>query len=66
MYGRVETGARQPYRCTVRENGISPGCKFFFIFHIKFKKQLLLFISCEEHIVTQRIKLLKCTNSIVC
>lgn len=29
MYGRVDPGARQPYRCTVRENGISPGCKFF-------------------------------------
>lgn len=37
MYGRVDPGARQPFRCTVRENGISPGCKFFyfiFMFHI--------------------------------
>lgn len=27
MYGRIDPGARQPYRCTVRENGISPACK---------------------------------------
>ncbi|KAJ6649571.1 hypothetical protein Bhyg_04809 [Pseudolycoriella hygida] len=26
MYGKVETGARQPYRCTIREKGILPGC----------------------------------------
>lgn len=32
MYGRVDPGARQPYRCTVRENGISPGCKLLIIF----------------------------------
>lgn len=47
MYGRVDPGARQPYRCTVRENGISPGCKFLFSifisFHLILKKQLILF-----------------------
>lgn len=28
MYGKIDPGARQPYRCTVREGGILPGCKF--------------------------------------
>lgn len=27
MYGKVDPGARNPYRC-IREKGISPGCKF--------------------------------------
>lgn len=26
MYGKVDPGARNPYRC-IREKGISPGCK---------------------------------------
>lgn len=28
MYGKIDPGARHPYRCTVREKGILPGCKF--------------------------------------
>lgn len=30
MYGKIDPGARQPYRCAMnmREKGISPGCKF--------------------------------------
>lgn len=28
MYGKVDPGARNPYRC-IREKGISPGCKFY-------------------------------------
>lgn len=31
MYGKVDPGARNPYRC-IREKGISPGCKSHFIF----------------------------------
>lgn len=26
MYGKIDPGARNPYRC-IREKGISPGCK---------------------------------------
>lgn len=29
MYGKVDPGARTPYRCMLREKGISPGCKSF-------------------------------------
>lgn len=27
MYGKFDPGARQPYRCTLRDKGILPGCK---------------------------------------
>lgn len=26
-YGKWDPGARQPYRCTLRERGIAPGCE---------------------------------------
>lgn len=29
-YGKVDPGERQPYRCTVRERGIAPACKYYF------------------------------------
>lgn len=28
MYGKIDPGARQPYR-TIRSKGIQPGCKYF-------------------------------------
>lgn len=28
MYGKIDPGARQPYR-TVRSKGIQPGCKYY-------------------------------------
>lgn len=28
MYGKVDPGARQPFRCAVRERGLLPGCKW--------------------------------------
>lgn len=31
MYGKVDPGARQPFRCAVRERGLLPGCKWRFI-----------------------------------
>lgn len=34
MYGKVDPGARTPYRCMLREKGISPGCKLFYSLHI--------------------------------
>lgn len=32
MYGKVDPGARTPYRCMLKEKGISPGCKSFILF----------------------------------
>lgn len=29
MYGKFDPGARQPYRCTLRDKGILPGCKSY-------------------------------------
>lgn len=42
MYGKVDPGARQPYRCTIREKGILPGCKFFFFYNLKIKNVYLV------------------------
>jgi hypothetical protein len=34
-YGKTEAGARQPFRCTVKERGIAPACKLFEIIEDK-------------------------------
>ncbi|KPJ00107.1 hypothetical protein RR46_02894 [Papilio xuthus] len=28
MYGKVLPGTYNPYRCAMKENGISPGCEY--------------------------------------
>lgn len=40
MYGKIDPGARNPYRC-IREKGLPPGCKFYFFPHITISVSLL-------------------------
>lgn len=43
MYGKVLPGTYYPFRCAMKENGISPGCEYLFIF-ISFIITMLLTI----------------------
>lgn len=62
MYGKVDPGARQPFRCMVREKGILPGCKFiiFFKFATKpffeelFKDQTLSYFRDREFLFSSQ------------
>lgn len=41
MYGKIDPGARNPYRC-IREKGLPPGCKFYFFPTSQFQSHFLL------------------------
>lgn len=33
MYGKVLPGTYYPFRCAMKENGISPGCEYLILIH---------------------------------
>lgn len=61
MYGKVDPGARQPFRCMVREKGILPGCKFITFLQIFNGAQIFRIIE-RSILLFDRKNILKALN----